>query len=67
VPIALSDGLDIRVNTAVKEIKYTSRGVSVTAENLKTNESKLTYDGKSSKMHGVTSRSLLITLARIFI
>lgn len=45
-PIALTDGLDIRVNTAVKNIKYFPGGVEVTAENLKTNNSTVTYKGK---------------------
>lgn len=35
LPIALTNGLDIRVNTAVKNIKYHSNGVEVTTENLK--------------------------------
>lgn len=43
VPIALTEGLDIRVNTAVKNIKYFPGGVEVTAENLKTNNSTVTY------------------------
>lgn len=43
VPIALTEGLDIRVNTAVKTIKYFPGGVEVTAENLKTNNSSVTY------------------------
>lgn len=43
VPIALTDGLDIRVNTAVKKIKYFEGGVEVTAENLKTNNATVTY------------------------
>ena len=43
VPIALTDGLDIRVNTAVTKIKYFERGVEVTAENLKTNNSSVVY------------------------
>lgn len=43
VPIAMSDGLDIRVNTAVKRIKYFRDGVEVMAENLKTNNSTVTY------------------------
>lgn len=43
VPIALTDGLDIRVNTAVKKIKYHRDGVEVTAANLKTNNSSVTY------------------------
>lgn len=42
VPIALSEGLDIRVNTAVKHIKYFPGGVEVTADNLK-NNSSITY------------------------
>lgn len=43
MPIALTDGLDIRVNTAAKTIKYTPDGVEVTAENLKTNNATVTY------------------------
>lgn len=43
VPIALTEGLDIRVNTAVKNIKYFAGGVEVTAENLKTNNTSVTY------------------------
>lgn len=43
VPIALTEGLDIRVNTAVKTIKYFPGGVEVTAENLKTNHATVTY------------------------
>lgn len=43
VPVALTDGLDIRVNTAVKKIKYHKDGVEVTAENLKTDNSSVTY------------------------
>lgn len=43
VPIALTEGLDIRVNTAVKTINYFPGGVEVTAENLKSNNSQVTY------------------------
>lgn len=43
VPIALTEGLDIRVNTAVKSIRYFPGGVEVIAENLKTNTSSVTY------------------------
>lgn len=43
VPIALTEGLDIRVNTAVKTIKYFPGGVEVTAENLKTNNATMLY------------------------
>ncbi|XP_059613412.1 possible lysine-specific histone demethylase 1-like [Phlebotomus argentipes] len=41
-PIALTENLDIRVNTAVKTIKYFPGGVEITAENLKTTSS-VTY------------------------
>ncbi|KAJ6649391.1 Suppressor of variegation 3-3 [Pseudolycoriella hygida] len=37
LPIALTNGLDISVNTVVKAIKYHSNGVEVTTENLKKN------------------------------
>lgn len=43
VPIALTEGLDIRVNTAVKTINYFPGGVEVIAENLKTNNSTVVY------------------------
>ncbi|CAG0881758.1 unnamed protein product [Darwinula stevensoni] len=33
VPLALSEGLDLRFNCVVKQIKYTSEGVEVTAHN----------------------------------
>ncbi|XP_017490597.1 PREDICTED: possible lysine-specific histone demethylase 1 isoform X3 [Rhagoletis zephyria] len=41
--IALTEGLDIRVNTAVKTIKYFPTGVEIVTENLKTNNSSVTY------------------------
>jgi len=43
VPVALTENLDIRVNSAVKEIKYGTNGVEVVAENLKTSNSQMTY------------------------
>lgn len=43
VPIALTEGLDIRVNTAVKRIRYFDGGVEVCTEHLKTNQSSMTY------------------------
>ncbi|EDX11196.1 GD14861 [Drosophila simulans] len=43
VPVALTENLDIRVNSAVKEIKYGTKGVEVVAENLKTSNSQMTY------------------------
>ncbi|KAH8411165.1 hypothetical protein KR222_009260 [Zaprionus bogoriensis] len=43
VPVALTENLDIRLNSAVKEIKYHSKGVEIVAENLKTSNSQMTY------------------------
>lgn len=43
VPMALTQDLDIRVNNAVKTIRYFSGGVEVIAENLKANNSAITY------------------------
>ncbi|XP_037940015.1 possible lysine-specific histone demethylase 1-like [Teleopsis dalmanni] len=45
VPIALTESLDIRMNTAVKTIKYSSSGVEIIAENTKANNSTHTYKG----------------------
>jgi len=46
VPIALTEGLDIRLSTAVTRIKYDEKGVEVWAENLKTNNSQVVYKGE---------------------
>lgn len=43
VPIALTEALDIRVNTAVRKITYFDGGVEVCTEHLKTNQSAVTY------------------------
>lgn len=62
MPIALSKDLDIRLNTAVKNIKYYDGGVEVTAENLKTNNSKVIHKGEKAislekrKMNGEVPR-----------
>lgn len=45
VPVALSEGLDIMLNTAVKQIRYTNRGVEVVAANSRTNGNQITYKG----------------------
>lgn len=43
VPVALTENIDIRLNSAVKEIKYSNKGVEIVAENLKTSNSQMTY------------------------
>ncbi|XP_034657852.1 possible lysine-specific histone demethylase 1 [Drosophila subobscura] len=43
VPMALSENLDIRVNSAVKEIKYGPNGIEIVTENMKTSNSVMTY------------------------
>ncbi|XP_001353306.3 possible lysine-specific histone demethylase 1-like [Drosophila pseudoobscura] len=43
VPVALTENLDIRVNSAVKEIKYGPNGIEIVAENMKTSNSVMTY------------------------
>ncbi|KAH8370034.1 hypothetical protein KR093_001992, partial [Drosophila rubida] len=43
VPVALTENIDIRLNSAVKEIKYSNKGVEIVAENLKTCNSQVTY------------------------
>ncbi|XP_063708331.1 possible lysine-specific histone demethylase 1 [Culicoides brevitarsis] len=44
LPIALTEGLDIRVNTAVKKIKYSPGKAQVIAEDFKTNNQSVTYN-----------------------
>lgn len=43
VPVALADGLDIRLNTAVKQVYLSSTGVEVTTTNTRTNSALATF------------------------
>merc|ERR1719273_1813299 len=43
VPVALSEGLDIKLNTAVRQIRYTQNGVEVTTSNARNNTNPVTY------------------------
>ncbi|KAL3881479.1 hypothetical protein ACJMK2_027918 [Sinanodonta woodiana] len=45
VPVALSEGLDIKLNTAVRQIKYTNSGVEILTTNSKNNSNPLTLKG----------------------
>ncbi len=35
VPVALSEGLDIRLNTAVRQVRYTQTGCEVSTSNAR--------------------------------
>lgn len=50
--MALCRDLDIRLETAVKKIKYYDGGVEVTAENLKTNNSQVVHKGEKAISSG---------------
>jgi lysine-specific histone demethylase 1 len=43
VPVALSEGLDIKPNTAVRQIQYTSTGVEIFTTNSCTNGDPTTF------------------------
>ncbi|XP_050424955.1 lysine-specific histone demethylase 1A [Adelges cooleyi] len=45
VPVALAEGLDIKLNTAVKQITYGLNGVEVSTYNPRSNASGQTYKG----------------------
>lgn len=45
VPVALSEGLDIKLNTAVRKVVYTPSGVEVTVSNAKNNTNSMTLKG----------------------
>lgn len=47
VPVALSDGVDIKLGTAVTEISYAGPGVSVKATDVKTPNQTQVYKGTS--------------------
>ena len=43
VPVALSEGLDIKLNSAVRQIRYSSTGVEVYTTNSRNNSEPMTY------------------------
>ena len=43
VPVALSEGLDIKLNTAVRQVRYNQQGVEVTTSNARNNTNPVTY------------------------
>ena len=43
VPVALSEGLDIKLNTAVRQIRYSQSGCEVTTSNARNNTNPVTY------------------------
>lgn len=45
VPVALADGLDIKLNTAVKSIRYSQHGVEVITMNTRANSGMVSYKG----------------------
>ncbi|KAF6205440.1 hypothetical protein GE061_019612 [Apolygus lucorum] len=45
VPVALSEGLNIKLNTAVKTIRYTTKGVEVTTSKGRNSGNSVTYTG----------------------
>ncbi|CAE1295017.1 Lysine-specific histone demethylase 1 homolog 1,Lysine-specific histone demethylase 1 homolog 2,Possible lysine-specific histone demethylase 1,Protein FLOWERING LOCUS D,Lysine-specific histone demethylase 1 homolog 3,Lysine-specific histone demethylase 1A [Acanthosepion pharaonis] len=45
VPMALAEGLDIKLNTAVRQIRYSATGVEVTTTNARNSSNPMTYKG----------------------
>jgi hypothetical protein len=45
VPVALSAGLDIKLNTAVRLIQYGAHGVEITTTNSRNHSNPVTYKG----------------------
>jgi hypothetical protein len=48
VPVALSEGLDIKLNTAVRQIRYGPHGVEITTTNSRNHSNAVTYKGRTS-------------------
>lgn len=46
VPVGLSEGLDIRLNTAVRKITYSNSGAEVTVSNARTHSNPATLKGE---------------------
>ncbi|XP_071451307.1 lysine-specific histone demethylase 1A-like [Hetaerina americana] len=45
VPVALSEGLDIKLNTAVRQIRYGPHGVEILTSNSRNHSNPITYKG----------------------
>ncbi|XP_021942800.1 lysine-specific histone demethylase 1A-like isoform X3 [Zootermopsis nevadensis] len=45
VPVALSEGLDIRLNTGVRQIRYGPHGVEITTANSRNHSNPVTFKG----------------------
>ncbi|GLH00618.1 Possible lysine-specific histone demethylase 1 [Gryllus bimaculatus] len=45
VPVALSEGLDIKLNTAVRQVRYGPHGVEIVATNSRNHNNQVTYKG----------------------
>lgn len=45
MPVALAEGLDIKLNAAVRKVEYNQRGVEVTVYNPRNPASVNTYHG----------------------
>ncbi|XP_023320126.1 lysine-specific histone demethylase 1A [Eurytemora carolleeae] len=43
VPVSLSEGLDIKLNTAVRQVRYTGTGCEVTTSNARNNTNPVSY------------------------
>lgn len=44
--MALSEGLDIKLNTAVRQIRYNSKGVELLTSNARNHANPVTYKGQ---------------------
>ncbi|XP_064615884.1 lysine-specific histone demethylase 1A-like [Liolophura sinensis] len=45
VPVALSEGLDIKLSTAVRQVRYNPNGVEIVTTHARNNSNPLTYKG----------------------
>lgn len=50
VPVALAEGLDIKLNAAVSKVEYSQHGVEVTVYNPRNPVSVNTYHGKQGTL-----------------
>ena len=53
MPIALSEGLNIKLSSAVKQIKYTDKGVEVKVQSTLPSASFISSTNETNKQNGV--------------
>lgn len=65
VPVALSEGLDIKLNTAVRQIRYSSKGVELVTSNARNHANPVNYKGQIFNYTQYCTRVALFLIVKL--